>query len=380
MTKKVLYLDHSTDFSGGQKSLLALLKVLDRKQFDPVVLVDRKANRLKAELTTLKVEYYEINYINKKFIEYFFVWIPVVQIFFLLRLLHCNLLHCNTFKTGIIGAILTFVSPVKMIFRARLGIIHISHGIVDKIIHSKADVILANSFYVKATFTQRFGDNPKVKVVYNPLINNIEINKQIVTLIKSQYFQDPNCFYFGLIGRIERFKRIEMVLEAAEKLKKFKNNFKVLLIGAEMKSDNGKYARELKGIIKSLQLEEHVVFTGFMSDIWEITSLLDAVIICSVGEALSRGVYEAQAIGIPVIASNSGGNMELISHYESGLLFQPDDANSLYFEMKSLMEDSSLRNKMAKGGQAKVKKLFTDENTILKEMNIYNFILAGVNQ
>ncbi len=372
---KILYLDHSTDFSGGQKSLLALLKMLDRKLFDPTVLVDKKAYKLKTELTSLKVEYIEINYANKKFIEYLLVWIPSIQIFFRLRSLRCNLLHCNTFKTGFIGAILTFVRPVKMIFRARLGIIHLSHGIIDKIIHDRADVILANSFYVKETFTQRFGDNPKVKVVYNPLENNIEPNKQIVYSLKSKYFQNPDFFYFGLIGRIERFKRIEMVVEAASRLARVKKNFKVLLIGAEMKSDNGKYAREIKDVIKRLQLEEYFVFTGFITEIWEITSLLDAVIICSVGEALSRGVYEAQAIGIPVIASKSGGNGELITHNESGLLFEPDDVDSLFCEMKSLSENKLLRSKIASNGQSKVNNLFVGENTYFKEMRIYNTLL-----
>src|SRR5882724_1325366 len=103
MTQKlitVFYLDHSNDFSGGQKSLLALLPLLDRSRFNPIVIVDARAQRMISDLNKIGVTNLQINYLNRPLFEYFLFFIPVIKIWTLMKRHRCDLLHCNTFKSG----------------------------------------------------------------------------------------------------------------------------------------------------------------------------------------------------------------------------------------------------------------------------------------
>lgn len=373
----MFYLDHSNDFSGGQKSLLITLKLLDRERFNPIVIIDRRANKMAQELASIDIVPIRINYFNKRMIEYFLVVIPIILIWWNMRTKKCSLLHCNTFKTGFMGSIISLFVNTPLVFRARLGIIHLSHGLIDKIIFKRSDLILANSLYVKETFEQRFGTSQKVIVVYNPLENRIELNPKPIAAIREKYFAEPSLYYFGLVGRIELFKNLHDVVEAVRILCTRQQNFRVLFIGSASKLDLDNYPQQLRSLIKKYQLGKFFEFTGFVSEIHEITSLLNCVIICSKGEALSRGIYESQALGVPVIGSNSGGNPELILHGQTGLLFDVEDPDSLASQMESLMTDPHLQSLVSENARVHVKKLFQHENTIVNEMNAYEKIIQS---
>ena len=85
MPQKIFYLDHSTDFSGGQKSLLALLSRLDRSLFKPVAIIDNKAAVLEYELKKINVGCIKINYLNIKLIGTFLFPLVAFQLLFLIK-------------------------------------------------------------------------------------------------------------------------------------------------------------------------------------------------------------------------------------------------------------------------------------------------------
>src|SRR5688572_3701157 len=317
----IFYLDHSTDFSGGQKSLLALLSRLDKGLFKPVVIIDKKATTLSGELKKLNITYIKINYYNIKVVQNFFLPIVVLQLLMLIKKQKCRLLHCNTFKVGFISAILSWVVNVPIIFRSRLGITVNSHGFVDNFIYKFSDLILANSYYVKQTYFERFNDDSKVKVVYNPLFLDYSLNNSILQNLRKRFFSDSSLFYFGAIGRIEPFKRQHEIIEAVRILSMKQNNFKVIFFGNPPLNGGDEYKTFLIQRIAEYGLEKYFEFAGFVMDINEATSLLNCVLLCTEGEPLSRGIFESQFLKIPVIASNSGGNLELIQDGETGLLY-----------------------------------------------------------
>lgn len=373
---KVIYLDHSNDFSGGQKSLLALLTLIDRSQIEPVVIIDIAAKKMESELKKLNIKFYKINFYNIKYLEYALVPIVVFNLLLLIKKLKIDLLHCNTFKSGLLGSILTLFLNTPLIFRARLGILFLSHGILDKIIFTRAHLILANSHYVKQTFTERFGESNKVSVVYNPLVDEIILKKEVQSTLSKQYFNNSSVFYFGVISRVEPFKRLHDVVDAAKELVRTRINFKILFIGAKSKADGDEYFNLLQSRIKENQLQQFFEFTDYISDIHEVTSLLNCVLLCTEGEALSRGVYESQLLGVPIIASDSGGNPELIVHNETGLLFRPGDTKDLAEKMNQIMNDKTLSDKISVSAKAHVKNLFANSQTIDREISNYQSLMS----
>lgn len=378
-TKKVatiFYLDHSDDFSGGQISLLALLNLIDRQRFRPIVFIDHKAKRMAGELKKLGIEYKFIRYCNLRFLEYPLVFIPVLHLLWMMRSARCNVLHCNTFKAGVIGVIISLFTKVPVIFRARLGIIHRSHGFIDRIIYKGSNLILANSNYVKETFEQRFGRSNKIKVVYNPLLLNPTLNNATRERLKQKYFKTPSLFYFGALGRIEPGKRLHDIVEAVHLLSKRHCNFKVIFIGNKSFANSYSYYYRLKRLIKDRFISQFFEFTGFIPEIKEMSSLLNCVILSSEGEALSRGIYESQLLGIPVIASNSGGNPELVIHGETGLLYELGKPEDLADKMCRLIEDENLSNYISRHASIMVREVFANRNTIEKEQEEYEKLIS----
>lgn len=372
----VIYVDHSEDFSGGQKSLLTLLAKLDIKKITPVVLIDKKAKLMARELSKLEIRTLQINFWNLPFLEYPMILIPIVKVLWFNKTLGIHLIHCNTFKAGCIGAICSFLTSTPIIFRARLGITYLSHGLIDRIIHQRSRLILANSHYVKETFSRRFGLNNKVVVVYNPVDFESQCDTSIIAELKAKYFSKGHSTYFGVIGRIEPFKRLHEVVEATRELRSRKRiNVRILFIGSTPLALGDSYKAELTDLISKYQLSEQIVFTGFLTHIKEVCSLLDCVILSSQGEALSRGVYESQALGLPVIASSSGGNTELIEDGINGILYEPGNVQSLARAMEQIADDQELRVTMGKKAYLKVREVFDDTNTVCKEVNCYYQLL-----
>lgn len=373
--KKIFYLDHSTDFSGGQKSLLALLTRLDLSIFDPLVIIDEKASTLAGELQKIKINFIKINYLNDGLKGRFLFPVVALRLYFLIKKKKCDLLHCNTFKVGFLCALLSFILSVPIIFRSRLGIVVNSHGIVDRIIYNFSTVILANSHYVKQTYFERFNKSEKIKVVYNPLFLDYSLKEGAINDLKLKYFRDPSCFYFGSIGRIESFKRQHEIVEAVRILSRKREDFKVIFFGKASEIDGMEYERHLKSLIASYHLEKFFLFAGFVMDINEATSLLDCVVLCTEGEPLSRGIFESQFLKVPVIASDSGGNPELIQDYKTGLLYEINNPESLSGKMQEIIEDSTLREKIVANAYEFVFETFDPAKTVRQEENVYRKLL-----
>lgn len=372
--KTVLYLDNSSDFSGGQKSLLALLSRLDKDKFRAIVVVSKKASRFKDGLRKIGIDYVEINYVNTRLLEFLLMPFVVFRLWYIIRLTRCDLIHANTFKVGVMSGILRRVISQPVIFRSRLGIVVNSHGFIDKIIYNNCDLILANSHYVKSTYFQRFGSDSKVEVVYNPLFPDYELDQVLLEDLRQKYFKVP-CFYFGAIGRIEPFKRQDEIVEAVKILSKRRNDFKVLFMGNISLSGGDSYKEKLLSMIKAYGLESYFVFTGFLAPIFEATSLLNCVLLCTEGEPLSRGVFESQYLKVPVIASDSGGNAELIQCGETGLLYELGNPSDLADKMFQIMDSGILRAKIIENAHSFVRNAFRPQATIALEQAVYERLL-----
>jgi len=375
IAKRIFYLDNSSDFSGGQKSLLALLSRLDRERFKAIAIVDRRAFRFKEELRKIGIECIEINYANIRFLEILLMPFVTLRLWYLVRNQKCDLIHANTFKVGLISAILRKVIRQPVIFRSRLGIVINSHGLIDRIIYQNCDLILANSHYVKKTYLQRFGKDSNVEVVYNPLFADYSLDIGLVEDLRQKYFEGSGCFYFGTIGRIEPFKRQREIVEAVKILAKWRSDFKVLFIGSIPLSGGGAYKEELIRTIEDLGLESYFRFTGFLAPIFEATSLLNCVLLCTKGEPLSRGIFESQYLKVPVIASDSGGNPELIKHGETGLLYELGNPSDLAEKMLQIMDSRATRERIISNSHSFVQAAFQPQATVKLEEAVYQRLL-----
>ena len=127
----------------------------------------------------------------------------------------------------------------------------------------------------------------------------------------------------GIIARLSDVKGQDVLIEAMAQVVKSVPEAKLLIVG------EGKMEGLLKQMVAQLYLEKHVIFLPTVNKPAEILSLLDVFVMPSRQEGLGLSVIEAQAAGLPVVASRVGGIPGLIEHGKTGFLVDPENPTVL---------------------------------------------------
>lgn len=173
-------------------------------------------------------------------------------------------------------------------------------------------------------------------------------------------------------GRISRDKGLEVlaaalreVLDAADAPKRLK----VLLVG------DGPDFAELNTLFQPLIHSGHVVMAGRRADISVLNAMADVFVFPSFHENLSFSLLEAMSACLPVVATNVGGNPEVVVDGQTGLLVPPYDVGSLAKAMLKLAEDPGLRAQLGQAGRVRLLRHFSCEATTSKTGALYEALL-----
>ena len=147
-----------------------------------------------------------------------------------------------------------------------------------------------------------------------------------------------NVFTAGILARLEAYKGQELLLEAARALRQEGREFRFLICG------EGSREALLRQRIREWELEDRVLFLGFVEKVEEILSILDLQVNCSYGtETSSLSIIEGMSIGLPAVVSDYGGNPWLIGDGVTGLLFKSRDSADLAAKLRRMMDEPVLR-------------------------------------
>lgn len=117
---------------------------------------------------------------------------------------------------------------------------------------------------------------------------------------------DNNLFLIGSIGRLEYPKNYEFLIENFDKILEINHNFKLILIG------DGSEREKYQQIIKQKNIEDSVFLIGSIPDASKYLKAFDLFVLTSIYEGLSLSLIEARKACIQTIASDVGGNSEVI--------------------------------------------------------------------
>ncbi len=116
---------------------------------------------------------------------------------------------------------------------------------------------------------------------------------------------------------------------------------------------------------------KRVVFLGNRTDVAELTAAMDLFVLPSLNEGISNTILEAMAIGLPVIATDVGGNPELVDKGDTGCIFQPGDVKQLLSLILEFMKNERLRSSHGIAGRRKVINCFGIQEMGYKYYQIY---------
>ncbi len=183
----------------------------------------------------------------------------------------------------------------------------------------------------------------------------------------------------GMTGSIIRIKGIDLVIKAARDVLQSRNA-ELHIFGTTADTDDSReYESELKGIAADYELEDKIVFEGYIDSKEKLYSAIDILINFSIiPESFSFSVVEAMAYKKIVIAVNAGGPAEVISDGEDGFLVESQNVDRLGEKIVYCMDNYSTKefDKIRNNAFNTVKdkysiEKFCDEYTALFKKMIY---------
>jgi len=185
----------------------------------------------------------------------------------------------------------------------------------------------------------------------------------------------PNTLRVALIGRLTSLKGHVIFFKAIARLIRLVPHVKCLVVG-EPSDDKASYLDELQTWVRRLSLTRCVEFTGACHNIPELLQTVDLVVVPSTHpESFGRVVIEAQAAGVPVIASRVGGLAEIVEDEQTGLLVPPEDPVTLANAMVRVLTDRALARRLAAAGRRAVEQRFSLTQMVEQTLAVYEELL-----
>lgn len=179
-----------------------------------------------------------------------------------------------------------------------------------------------------------------------------------------------DSYVIGYIGRLIELKDLSTLLAGVRILRDEPTEIRLLVIG------DGPQKTDLQTLTARLGIKDRVEFLGFRPDPVAFLKLFNVFVLPSLSEGIPRCIMEAMAAGVPVIASDIPGNRTLVSHEETGLLFQPGNPYDLADKISSLMNDPARAVSMADRGNRKVKDEYSSHRMTREYTALYEQLLA----
>ena len=388
---RVLFFDHTAELGGGEIALADLIRHLDRARVEPIVVLGSKGpleERIR-DFATVHVMPIDSAVVGARkdalglatIFQLAAARAAIRYVFRLRRLLKeqdTEVLHTNSLKAFVLGAIAGRLQGVKVIWhvRDRIADDYLPHrvgGVMRHLAKILPHFVIANS---RATLeTVQLKDKPPAMVIGS----GVDLSKFLPSGAAATSPDEPNTArskIVGLVGRICPWKGQHIFIEAAALVHARYPKVRFQIIGAALFREHD-YDLELRRTVEEQRLERVVEFTGFQSDVARAISGLDILVHAStVGEPFGQVIVQGMACELPVIATNGGGVPEIVQDGVTGLLVPMGDAPAMADAICRLLEDGSSARNMGVLGRKRAVEHFTIERSTQKLMDVCERVIG----
>jgi len=134
----------------------------------------------------------------------------------------------------------------------------------------------------------------------------------------------------------------------------------------------GELKADIETLASQLGIADAVRFLGVRGDVPRLMAAADVFMLSSLSEGVSVTLLEAMGAGLPIAATDVGGNSEVVAANESGLLSPRGDAQGLGRNLVTLLRDAGLRRRMGEGGRARLLQTFTQDRMHERYAELYD--------
>jgi sugar transferase (PEP-CTERM/EpsH1 system associated) len=187
-------------------------------------------------------------------------------------------------------------------------------------------------------------------------------------------FVPVDGFVIGTVGRMEAVKdQITLVrgfLQLVQNNECARRRIRLMVIG------DGSLYGPAKEMVLEAGAESLVWFPGERQDVPELMRAMDLFVLPSLREGVSNTILEAMATGLPVVATNVGGNPEIVFPGETGQLVPPSDPTAMEEAIASYCEDSEKTAEQGRKAREVVVERFSMQSMVDSYVSVYDYVLG----
>ena len=385
---KILYISSRADSgAGGENYLLTLFRNIDRKRFQPIVILPSEGS-LRIPLENLGIEVIVIE-AEHGWLKVDIAWYTLLEglqarvkaIVDLIISNEISIVHTNS-NRRFEGALAASLTGIPHLYLAHIQYepdmplfqrLPLSQASFAQLMIELSNKIVAVSNSVGVTLATQITDE-KLQVIHN----GIELNLFDIALtnksnrLKEELEIPLDHLLITAIGRIVPDKGFDYFVDAARLILQHHNNVHFVIAGSE---ENCVFTSQLKQKIIDYAMSDNFHFLGFREDVADILAVTDIFVLSSRKEGHPYVMLEAMASECAVVAFNCAGVEETIEEGNSGFIVPIGDINAMAERLISLINSIELRHSLATSAKKRIKAFFTAEKTATELMAVYEKLL-----
>lgn len=345
---RILFIDHTPFVGGAELALVRHIEHLDKKRFEPVVVCSSAVPELVEKFENAGAKVFVISFeklktLNPAVVGRFFGVLR--EVWGILKRERIDLVVTNTERAMYVGTLAAICQRKKLIWWVRD---FEYNRLLFKILKRFPQKIICVSEAVRDYYGGQ--NNPKFEVVYvgsdfDQKLKHVSLED--VLRVKEELGLTGASLVVGFVGRLVSWKGPQVLIEGIKGIK----GVRVVIVG-KGEGQEGNIEPELRQKIEEEGLEDTVILTGQREDVPVLMKTFDVFCHTSIEpEPFATVVIEAMMAGVPVVGTNIGGTLEIVSHGQTGFLVPPSDPSSLAAVLSCLADDQKLRQKVGREGQ-----------------------------
>lgn len=383
--KNILVVHNNNDLYGGDKVLLELLSRLDRRQFNPIVVLPtdtRHINRLSPRLEEFGIEchFLPLGVLRRRYFAplkfpRFMAELAegTWELWRLIRRKNIALVHSNT-NTLPAGAFAARLARVPHIWSVHE--LMVEPVAVRRILHFLIPRLSTRVVTVsRAVRDHMLKDSPRFADRFAFISGGIDLEPFMDDhgreRVRREWGIADHEILIGMAGRVTRWKGQEVFADAAKLILQQHQHVKFAAVGGVFDNETAHMER-FQARVRSLGIKDRFIINDFRADMPSVFAAYDIFVLPStLPEPFGLVVIEAMASGRPVVATAPGGPSETVVEGETGYLIRPSDPQELAATLNKLLADPDLRRRMGEAGRKRACECYSLPRYVREFENLY---------
>lgn len=344
---KIMHVVLSLDCGGLEHLVVELSNALNRGKFCPsICCLDRKGD-LGKKAADLGIEVVEM---HRK---------PGVDLALIFKLAHIfwkkkvDIVHTHNPSAHFYGTLAARLALVPTVINTRHGVGIKAAPVGNALIWRLTNKVIAVSERVRDKLLKNDRLKPGKVITIPNGVDTEKFESKDIRIKKNDLGIEETAPLIGIVARLSGEKDHKTLLNAFAIVNQNLHRARLLVVG------DGFLRKNLEEICREKGLNGTVLFLGYRDDIPDLLKLMDVFVLSSVSEGLSLTLLEAMAAGKPIVATQVGGNPEVVVDKVTGRLVPPGAPQALAEALMDILTNSDMAREMGLRAQERVKRLFS---------------------